>query len=604
LQKYEQVKKPHPSLPAVCFHLASYQATYLVVKVYGTENATLAREAQRSQAYQMVPAPMQPTITPSAASSVSTSRVQIQSQFQIPKQGVPGGSTAPPHPYSQSQQWFPVAPLVPSDGQQVSSQPRPAIAPSPTTHMHTPADHLIHETGASRETAGRPGGNSDVPNDVGPQSYNLETTTGGPAAMSTDLGPSSSTPQGSQQGSAQSILLASEEKSSALYTMRGLAASIKRALNAERLAASAETSNMPDSHGQKRMRSASVEVIDNRNPKVVKRFDSASAEAYDQVIPVTTEPQPVNLDNKLHDTPSPMSSPFHQVSPPREEAVPSDGFAMANLQHGPTPNFVPFSTLAGAVSFDSITEPASVSHNVHSLEPTGPSEDLASSQQTPDILLHDPMDIDIPLAPVSQSSLNPFSLPCRTPTPPLAATITALHDDDEVDENAEESHPSRPASPPSMANIQVHSIPSVDGEDPEMSVASGEDQVRASPNIASSAAYNTAPEASDKNLLGQEADVFVRRTGLLDSPNKEISSKTIEISRAEEFPAGETRSPMQPTKKLPENIGSDSLLKATVKPRRKQAFYIEVPPPSEWVLRAKRREAKKNALINDTVGES
>jgi hypothetical protein len=61
---------------------------------------------------------------------------------------------------------------------------------------------------------------------------------------------------------------------------------------------------------------------------------------------------------------------------------------------------------------------------------------------------------------------------------------------------------------------------------------------------------------------------------------------------------------MQPTKQLPENTGSGSLLKAIVKPRRKQAFYIEVPPPSEWVLRAKRREARKRALINDTAGES
>jgi hypothetical protein len=594
LQKYEQVKKPHPSWSAVCFHLASRQATYLAVQVYGAENAaTLPREAQRSQARQMVPAPMQPPITPSA-SSVSTSRVQIQSQFHIPKQHVQ------PH-YQSQQRWFPVAPLIPSDGQQVLSQPRPAIAPSPTTHMHTPADHLIHETGASRETAGRPGGNSDVPNDVGLQSYNLEATTSGPATMP---GPGSSTPQGSQQGSAQSILLASEEKSTAPYTMRGLAASIKRALNAERLAATAETSNMPDSRGQKRTRSTSVEVIDNRDHKVVRRSDSASAEAYDQVTPVTTEIQPVNLGVKLDASPSPMLSSFPQVSSPQEETVPSDGFAMANLQHEPTPNFVPFSTLAGAVSFDNIAESAPASHNVHSLEPTSPSEDLATSQQTPDILLHDPM--DIPLAPISQSSLDPFSFPCRTPTPPLAATITSLHDDDEVDENAEESHPSRPASPHSMGGtiIQVHSISSAHGEDPEMGVASGEDQLRTSPNIASSMAYDTALDALDENLSGQEADIFVRRTGLLDSPVREISSKTIEILRAEELPAGEMRSPMQPTKQLPENIGSGPLSKAIIKPRRKQAFYIEVPPPSEWVLRAKRREAKKRALINDTAGES
>ncbi|KAI0251364.1 hypothetical protein BJV78DRAFT_484808 [Lactifluus subvellereus] len=550
----------------------------------------MAREAlqRRGQAYHMVPTPMQPTVTSSAASA-SAPDPRSQSQFQIPKQDVPEGDIAPHHPHPQNQEWSPVAPLVPSDGQQAPSQSRPALPSSHATRMHSTADGSTHETGATREFVGRQGGNSDVPNSIEAQPQNLGVATSNPAVMSINLGSSSSTPPSSQQGPAQSILLASEEKSTALYTMRGLAASIKRSLNAERLAASAEPSA---SHKQKRMRSTSAEIIDNPDPKVIKR--SNSAEDHEQVTLLTTETQPVNRANELNASPLVMLSSFPQVSIQQQETVPPDGFAIPNPQHESTPNFVPFSTLAGAVSFDNITESAPASHN--SPEPTGHSEDLASSQPTPDILLHGPM--NIPLAPVSQSSFNPLSFPHRTPTPPLAATITLLHDDDEVDEKAEESNSSHPTSPSHIeeADTQVHLVPSANEDDHEMSVASGEDQVRNSLNVASLSEYTIDPEAWDKNLPVQEADVFIRRTGEARSP----------VGTTEELPA--VLAGKSPTRvKSPgaaETTGSSPLSKVPSKSRRKQAFYIDVPQPSEWVLRAKRREAEKKAPISDKTGKS
>jgi hypothetical protein len=575
--------------------VATRQATHLVVKVYGAEKAVaMSRNAlqQQSQPHQMVPVPIQSSVTSSAA-SVSTPGLQSQSQFPIPKQNVLEGSTATPHPHPQSQEWSPFNPLFSSDGHQTSSQPCTVVPPTNATQMHPPADYSTHEAGASQGPVGRPGRNPDVPNGVAVQPQNLGFTTSSPAVVSTDLGFSASTP-GSQQGSAQSILLASEEKSTALYTMRGLAASIKRSLNAERLAASAESPATSDSHKQKRTRSTSAEIIDNRDSKIVKRSDSASPEVCEQVTPLTTETQTVGLVNELDGSPSSMLLSLPQVSPPQQETVPADGFIMANTQHGPTLNFVPFSTLAGAVSFDNITGPAALSHNVHS-SGSGPSEDLATSQQIPDILLHGPM--DIPLAPISQSSFNPLAFSCRTPTPPLAATITPFHDDEA--EKGEESHSSRPAPPPSIdeGDVQVPSIPPA-SEDIEMSVASGEDLAQTSLNIASLSGYTHEPEALDTNLSVQEADIFVRRTGLLDTSIREISGEAIGSSQAEEHPAGETKSPARTR-----TASSGSLSKVPVKSRRKQAFYIEVPAPSEWVLRAKRREAEKKALKSEKAGE-
>ena len=549
---------------------------------------------------------MQPTDTSSTASA-SAPDPRTQSQFQIPKQDVLEGSTAQHHPHPQSQVWSSVAPLV--DGQQAPSQSRSAAPSSHATHIHSTADVSTHETGPTQEFVGRPGGNPDVPNSIEVQPQNLGVTASNPAV---NLDSSSPTPLGLQQGPTQSISLVSEEK---LYTMRGLAASIKRSLNAERLAASAEPSATSDLHKQKRMRSTSADIIDNPDPKVIKR--SHSAEAYQQATLLATEAQPVIDVKEQNALPSVILPSFPQVSTQQQETVPLGGFAVPNPQHESTPNFVPFSTLAGAVSFDHITESASASH-VHSPEHTGHSEDLPGSQPTPDILLHGPM--NIPLAPISQSAFDPLDFPHRTPTPPLAATITPLHDDDEV---AEESNSSRRTSPSHVeaADTQVHLIPSMNEHDHEMSVASGEDQVVNSLNVASSSEHATDPEAWNKNLPVQEADVFIRRTGLLDSSSGEISGEAIKTLQTEEHPAGDAKSPVRATEELPavltgksptcikspgvaETTGSGPLSKIPSKSRRKPAFYIDVPPPSEWVLRAKRREAEKKAPISDKAGKS
>jgi hypothetical protein len=52
-----------------------------------------------------------------------------------------------------------------------------------------------------------------------------------------------------------------------------------------------------------------------------------------------------------------------------------------------------------------------------------------------------------------------------------------------------------------------------------------------------------------------------------------------------------------------ETSSRGSLPKLARKSRGKQKFFIAVPPASEWVLQAKRREAERRALMKEKAGE-
>jgi hypothetical protein len=344
--------------------------------------------------------------------------------------------------------------------------------------------------------------------------------------------------------------------------------------------------------------------------------------AYDHKSFSKEEPRSVSLVSEHDDPPStvlPASFPENPI-PQHETMHTPSAFVTSNPQHEATRNFVPFSTLTGAVSFDDIST-VSANHNaVPPSEATDVSEELTTTHPAPETVLHNP--IEVPLMHIAQSSFEPLSFSHRTPTPPLAATITPLHDEDEGDEEGEATPSSHPASLLYEGEVdsQLRLIPSGGEDDVEMDVDSGEDHVQANINIASPSEYASHYRARDDNSPIQEADVFVRRTGLLDSSTAGVDRGSIGNLQAEGAPAGENSSSAQVSEELPrvptktsstrflspgsaETSSSGLKSKASRRPRGKQEFYIAVPPPSEWVLRAKHREAERKALMNEKSGE-
>jgi hypothetical protein len=443
------------------------------------------------------------------------------------------------------------------------------------------------------------------------QSHHPEIKASSPVVTLADPAPTFSALPSSQSGSTQSILLASEEKGTALYTMRGLAASIKRSLNAER--AAMEPSASSDLLSQKRKRSSSIEVIETRK----------SSPPVEQNPNPKAEPHSANLVTEPDDSPSTiLPASFSEVSTPQQETIHSpNGFQIPSSQHDSSHNFVPFSTLAGAVSFDNITDSVPVNRNpAPSSEVTGVVEDSATSQPTPQAVLHNR--IEDSFISVSQSSFDPLSFPHRTPTPPLAATITSLHDEGEVIERAESTASSHPSTILHEIEIdsQLQLIPSGNEDDVEMSVAPDEDHVQTHFNIASSE-FSQARDNDTPMQEADEADVVVNRARSLDPSIREIGQGSIRSPMVEEDPGGETRSSARapeelawvPTKTSPIRVQSTdsaetsvpgSLPKLSRKPRRGQDFYIAVPPASEWVVQAKHREAERKALVREKAGES
>jgi len=389
--------------------------------------------------------------------------------------------------------------------------------------------------------------------------------------------------------------------------MRGLAASIKRSLNAERLAASTEPSASSDPHN-------SIEVVDTQHQTRSSTPDLVIGKSYEQGPESKAGTQPVNLISDPVDSPSTIS--VSEVSIPHEEIRTANGFQIPNPQHDSSPNFTTYSTLTGAVSFDNITDSVPDNHNLApSPEATGVLEDTTTSQPTSQIVLHG--HVEEPFLP-DQPSLELLSFPHRTPTPPLAATITAVHDEGEVDDKAYPTPSSRPSTPLHEIEIdsQLQYISSGNEDDVEMSSVPGEDPAPIQPNIASS----EFSRAWDNDTLMQEADVPAHQATPLDRPIEDIDQGPIESPMIEEHPGNERRRSAQAPEELarilpkasPTRVQSTdsaetsdrgSLPKVPRKSRGKQKFYIRVPPASEWVLRAKRREAERKALMKEKAGE-
>ena len=601
----------YPSWVKVCISRATRHTTYLLVKEYGTVKASsIAQEYMQlwAQGRQIHPTASNPipstTLTPMA--SVPAQIPQNQNHLQIPKQE----GTAVPLPHPQTQEWHSV-PVITNPGGQEASQTH-AAAPS----AHAPPPHPPTDVSTLDTVVDSAMKNSTVAhNDAGVQSHHPEAITSNPTR--TSAGPAS-TP--SALPNSQSILLASEEKGSALYTMRGLAASIKRSLNAERLAASAESSASSDPHTQKRKRSSSAEAIDNRHEAESSRPDER---VYEQKGFPKTEPQPVNPVSEPDDSRSTMlPGSLPEADMPQEETIHTPNeFAMPNPHHASTHNFVPFSTLTGAVSFDVVSGSSSANHNTNSSsEAPVVLEDLTTSHPT-EVVVHN--DIEVPLIHLPRSPFDPLSFPHRTPTPPLAATITLVRDEDEVDEKAEATPSSHPSSllHEEEVDSQLQLIPSGSEDGVENRADSDSVQVQTHFTITSPLEHTAHSEAQDGNSPMQETDIFVRRTGLLDSSTGEIGHGSMGSPQAKECPASETRSSAQAREELPPHVptkasssrvwspglaetsGSGLSSKVPRRTHRKQEFYIAVPPPSEWVLRAKHREAERKAQINHKSGE-
>ena len=526
---------------------------------------------QRRQVNPTATVPVQPTVAP-ATVSVAAQNPRHPSQIQI--QTSEGAAV---------RGWNIYSPVVSTHGQQALPQLHPAAPPG---HPSVLQNDLTSETG-TLQSARNPG---DAFTSAGLQSHHLETTASRPVVTSTDPAPNLSAPPSSQS---QSILLAPEEKGTALYTMRGLAASIKRSLNA------AVSSASSDPHSQKQKRLSSIEIVDKAKPDLTVDEQDPEPKA---------EPEPVNPATESSSTVLPAS--LSDVSVPQLEETMQTANEFQIPSSSPR-KFVPFSTLTGAVSFDNIPDSVPINQNsAPSPEATGVlEEDLTTSQCTPQPgVLHN--HIEDPFISVSQSSFDPLSFPHRTPTPPLAATITTVHDEGEVEEKAVSISPSHPSTPLHEAEIdlQLQFSPSRNEDDVEMSVAPGEDPIQL--NVASS----EFPQAQDNDALVEEAD-------------ESSAPSVVEIDRSprgspmvEEYQGGETRSSAQAPEELArvlsrtspirvqstdiaETSSPSSLPKLPRKSRRKQEFYIAVPPASEWVLRAKHREAERKALMREKAGE-
>jgi hypothetical protein len=376
-----------------------------------------------------------------------------------------------------------------------------------------------------------------------------------------------------------------------------------------------EPSASSDPHSQKWKPSNSIEAVDTQHQTKSSTPDLAIEKSYEQGPDSKAGTQPVNLVTEPVDSPStilPVS--FSEVLIPHEETIrTANGFQSPNSQHDSSPNFTPYSTLTGAVSFDNITDSVPVNHNpAPSSEATVVLEDITTSQPMSQIVIHD--HVEDPLIP-DQPSFEPLSFPHRTPTPPLAATITTVHDEDE---KADPTPSSRPSTPLYEIEIdsQLQYIPPGNEDDIEMSSVPGEDHVPTQPNIESS----EFSQARDNDALMQEADVSTHQATSLDRPIEEIDRGSIGNPMVEEHPENERRRSAQAAEELArvlpmtspilvqttdfaETSSGGSLPKLARKSRGKQKFYIAVPPASEWVLQAKRREAERKALMKERAGE-
>ena len=572
---------------------------------------------------------------------MSVQNFEHPSPFQVPK---PEGVAVSPPPPIQTEEWSSFAPVASAHGQQTPSQHVPPARPShapPAPPSHAPLPHTAaNEFTPEKKPVRLSRSTGDANNSAEAQPHHPEVTTSSRVVTSTDQVPTLSAPPSSQSDSTQSILLASEENGKALYSMRGLAASIKRSLNAERLAASMEPSASSDPHSQKLKPLNSTETTDSQHQTKSSTPDLAIGKSEEQGPDSKAGTRPVNLITEPVNSPETiLPASISEVSIPNEEIIrTANGFQTPNSQHVSSPNFTPYSTLTGAVSFDNIADSVPVSHNpAPSIETTGVLEDTTTSQPASQIVLHD--DVEDP----SIHDQLSFSFPHRTPTPPLAATITIVDDEDEVDEKPEPTPSSRPSTPLHEIEIdsQLQYLPSGNEDDVEMSSVPGEGDVPIHPNIASSKvskgwdndvemssvpgeddvpiqpniASSEFSNALDNDALMQEAGVSTDQATPLGQPIGEIDRGSTGSAKVEKHPGNERRRSTEArvlSKTSPIRVQSTdsaetssrgSLPKLPRKSQGKQKFYIAVPPASEWVLQAKRREAERRALMKEKAGE-
>ncbi len=601
VSKYEQISTLYHSWSKVCVSCSSTSSrSSSLRKTHGPEKAAaMTKDLMRSwqQKRQMHPELQAPMHSAAASSTAFAQAKSLQiRQFQIPNHNLPNEGA--PQPHFRRQEWT-SAPAISVDERLAPSQP----------HQVAPSDNSAPQTSVSQGI-------------VSPQEFPIfdvsEEDTPDHSATTTNFASTFPTAPSSQS---HSILLAPEEKSTALYTMRGLAASIKRSLIAERLAASEQPTATSETPAKMRKLSPSDEAVDT-----ARQSSLATAGTHEPAIIATAdtvEMVPVlHLDGGETPPSATVPSPFPQVSVSQPETVSSpDEVAIPNSYQEPSHDFVPFSTLAGAVSFDDATGYAPADHPTIPSPVASPLESLTNPQQAPDIVPHDTM--DIPLLSFTESSFNSLSFPTRTPTPPLSATITPFRDDDVANGKTQETPPSTTNSPClDQVEIQPESISPAGKGSPEARVISaGDDQDRICFDVTSlSSELVTHPEAQILNSPKEETRVFVRRTGLLDSSIEEISGEPLESVRTEEYPGDETRKLVR-TSEVPSAVhtstrptsgrstspaatsGSSVFLKPPVKSARKPTFYIDVPPRPEWVRRAKRREAASKGPASEEVGE-
>ncbi|KAF8272471.1 hypothetical protein EI94DRAFT_296972 [Lactarius quietus] len=513
--------------------------------------------------------------------------LQSHSQSQIPDHNISnGGVSAPVQLSFRRHEWIP-APVIPHDERSAQSLPHP-VAPSTLAPPHYPhIDNLAQQTSVSQPVVAP----QECPiSDVRKEEMPVHSATGTHLASTFPTAPSSQSHS----------ILAPEEKSSALYTMRGLAASIKRSLNAERLAASEQATATSETSAETRKLSPSDEIVDTtEQPELSTAGTNEPA-----ISPTTDSVEMVPVlppDGGENERPSSATvpSPFPQVSVSQQETPSSlDEVTIPNSYQEPLHDFVPFSTLAGAVSFDNAASYTPVDH------PTMPSptaggvlEGLMHPQQAPDVVSHD--HIDVPLLAFAEASFNGLSFPTRTPTPPLSAMITPFRDDDGANGKTEATPSSIPTSPClDQVEIQPESISPASNGPVAMAISADEDQDRICVDVVSlSSEHAIHPEAHIPNSPKVETHAFVRRTGLLDSPIEKNSGEVVEKQRAERYPTS-GRSTSHAT-----NSGSSVSLKPPMKSAGVPSFYIAVPPQPEWVRKAKRQEAAKRGLASQENGQ-
>ncbi|KAI0304147.1 hypothetical protein BC826DRAFT_214687 [Russula brevipes] len=301
-------------------------------------------QQQGRQMHPTVPISTSPTIAPTSQVSGQN---QNQSQSHMPAQG---GAVAPSLPHTQTHGLHTFSPMVSAQGQQIMPQISSVARSGHAPLLRRPVHESTFETGVDR-----PISNTADAADV--QRGHPETAASHPVAKTlTDPAGILSALPSSQSGPAQSILLDSE-KGAAVYSMRGLAASIKRSLNAERLAASAKLPALSSS--PKRSSSGQVIDVDARPEADLSHPDLATGRPYEhEPLPkVEPEPEPVVPEPVIEVDDSPQTVlpvPFSEGSVPQQEIRDTPDGRVTPASH----DFVPFSTLAGAVSFDNITDSA------------------------------------------------------------------------------------------------------------------------------------------------------------------------------------------------------------------------------------------------------